>query len=448
MASGNAQPGNAHSGTAHSGTAQSGAAHSTIELGVLLRQYQLGLVLIAGAGEGERAADAALELPVQWVHSSDMRDPTPFLTRRTVLLTTGTQFGDDLTRADAEDYVGRLRSAGITALGFGVGIAWERIPPSLLAACESLSLPLFRVPYATPFLAIVQTAARLLNAHTHARDLWALESQRAVANAALQRDGLAAVIREASARLGRWVAVADRAGRVIALAPRAAQSGLAADWVRREARELIERGTRSTRVRPHGDEPVELQTLGPSGRLLGVLLSPAGDDDHAERTLLGLVAALATVQLEHRAGRGGAEASLRAAVLRLLLRGEIELAEEVAVGVLPRLPRGQITVVRLGRLETLDQALIDDLRSLAGRAGLLTAPLDDGSVLVCEALQLSAVRRVLASFARPHGAPAVPGSTHIFNLGHGISQHTPPEHVAHLVDEVHRHSRLLRARSA
>jgi uroporphyrinogen decarboxylase len=34
---------------------------------------------------------------------------------------------------------------------------------------------------------------------------------------------------------------------------------------------------------------------------------------------------------------------------------------------------------------------------------------------------------------------------HIFNLGHGISQFTPPEHVAELVDEVHRHSRAMRA---
>jgi len=55
------------------------------------------------------------------------------------------------------------------------------------------------------------------------------------------------------------------------------------------------------------------------------------------------------------------------------------------------------------------------------------------------------VRRVLDSFGRPHTDPATPGSTHIFNLGHGISQHTPPEHVTHLVDEVHRHSRHLRA---
>lgn len=35
---------------------------------------------------------------------------------------------------------------------------------------------------------------------------------------------------------------------------------------------------------------------------------------------------------------------------------------------------------------------------------------------------------------------------HVFNLGHGISQFTPPEHVAELVDEVHRHSRAIRGK--
>ena len=37
-----------------------------------------------------------------------------------------------------------------------------------------------------------------------------------------------------------------------------------------------------------------------------------------------------------------------------------------------------------------------------------------------------------------------PGSGHIFNLGHGISQFTPPAHVAALVSAVHEHSRNLR----
>ena len=46
------------------------------------------------------------------------------------------------------------------------------------------------------------------------------------------------------------------------------------------------------------------------------------------------------------------------------------------------------------------------------------------------------------------GAPANPdGSTagHVFNLGHGISQFTPPENVTVLVDTVHAHSRRQRA---
>ena len=55
------------------------------------------------------------------------------------------------------------------------------------------------------------------------------------------------------------------------------------------------------------------------------------------------------------------------------------------------------------------------------------------------------VRRVLDSFGQPHTDTTQSGPTHIFNLGHGISQFTPPEHVAALVHAVHSHSRALRA---
>ena len=48
-------------------------------------------------------------------------------------------------------------------------------------------------------------------------------------------------------------------------------------------------------------------------------------------------------------------------------------------------------------------------------------------------------RRVLDSFGVPRA-----GSTHVFNLGHGISQHTPPESVSALVEAVHGHSRQMR----
>jgi len=62
----------------------------------------------------------------------------------------------------------------------------------------------------------------------------------------------------------------------------------------------------------------------------------------------------------------------------------------------------------------------------------------DPNVLFAEPEQIRAeVTRTLESFG-PH-------SGHIFNLGHGISQHTPPERVAVLVDTVHEVSRRIRA---
>jgi uroporphyrinogen decarboxylase len=52
-------------------------------------------------------------------------------------------------------------------------------------------------------------------------------------------------------------------------------------------------------------------------------------------------------------------------------------------------------------------------------------------------------RAVLDAFGRPQRADGS-WDGHIFNLGHGISQYTPPEHVTALVDAVHAHSRVLR----
>jgi uroporphyrinogen decarboxylase len=62
----------------------------------------------------------------------------------------------------------------------------------------------------------------------------------------------------------------------------------------------------------------------------------------------------------------------------------------------------------------------------------------DPNVLFASPEQIDAeVLRVLESHGAPH-------TGHIFNLGHGISQHTPPEAVTALVEAVHRHSRRLR----
>jgi uroporphyrinogen decarboxylase len=67
----------------------------------------------------------------------------------------------------------------------------------------------------------------------------------------------------------------------------------------------------------------------------------------------------------------------------------------------------------------------------------LQGNLDPMVLFGSEATVRAEARRVLDDFG--------PGPGHVFNLGHGIHQLTPPEAVAALIDEVHRHSRTLRA---
>ena len=85
-------------------------------------------------------------------------------------------------------------------------------------------------------------------------------------------------------------------------------------------------------------------------------------------------------------------------------------------------------------------------RALVGGSKALQGNLDP-AVLFAPPEQVAAeARRVLDDFGAPHTGAGT-GPTHIFNLGHGISQHTPPDHVQALVEAVHSHSARLRQSS-
>jgi uroporphyrinogen decarboxylase len=75
---------------------------------------------------------------------------------------------------------------------------------------------------------------------------------------------------------------------------------------------------------------------------------------------------------------------------------------------------------------TLD---LGEARRRAGERVALQGNLDPNVLFATPAIIRREVERTLAAF----GA----GAGHVFNLGHGISQHTPPEHVHALVEAVH-----------
>jgi uroporphyrinogen decarboxylase len=85
---------------------------------------------------------------------------------------------------------------------------------------------------------------------------------------------------------------------------------------------------------------------------------------------------------------------------------------------------------------------------VAGQSGkALQGNLDPNVLFAHPAAIEQEVHKVLDDFGTPHTDPDTAGPTHIFNLGHGISQFTPPENVAVLVEAVHRYSQEQRMRS-
>ncbi len=82
-------------------------------------------------------------------------------------------------------------------------------------------------------------------------------------------------------------------------------------------------------------------------------------------------------------------------------------------------------------------------RELVGGHCTIQGNLDPMALMATPQQVQAEARRVLDRF----GAPAA-GTGHVFNLGHGISQFTPPESVAALVEAVHAHSRQLRRAAA
>ncbi|MCA6215244.1 uroporphyrinogen decarboxylase [Ideonella sp. B7] len=86
-------------------------------------------------------------------------------------------------------------------------------------------------------------------------------------------------------------------------------------------------------------------------------------------------------------------------------------------------------------------------RAQVGQKVALQGNLDPTILFAPPAVVQAQAVRLLDRFGRPQRADGT-WDGHVFNLGHGISQFTPPEHVAALVEAVHAHSRTLRAPAA
>jgi purine catabolism regulator len=181
---------------------------------------------------GEEAIDA----PVRWVHISELRDPTTWLSGGEVLLTTGMALK---TPAQQREFVGRLADHQLAALGFGVGFGHAQVPPALAQAAAEREFPVFEVPYEVPFIAVTEAAFTQLVNEQYAVLRRALAAHERLERVVLSERGLDALAGTLATLIGAAVLVFDARGEP--LAQRAFRRTLEPEEVSALQTELCER---------------------------------------------------------------------------------------------------------------------------------------------------------------------------------------------------------------
>ncbi len=185
------------------------------------------------------AGESGLDMPVRWVHISELPDPTPWLSGGELLLTTGLALGNE---EEQRRYVARLAAHQLAGLGIGTGFEHAQVPPALLEEAAACEFPVFEVPYELPFIAVTEAAfTQLVNEQLGVLRR-ALAAHERLERIVLSERGLEALVSTLSNLVGGSVHVFD--GRGEPLAQRAFRVALDDDTVAALRLELQEHSAR------------------------------------------------------------------------------------------------------------------------------------------------------------------------------------------------------------
>ncbi len=155
------------------------------------------------------AGEAAIDLPVRWVHISELHDPTPWLSGGELLLTTGMQLK---TPELQREFVARLADHQLAGLGFGVGFGHEQVPAGLVQAATEREFPVFEVPYEVPFIAVTEAAFTQLVNEQYAVLRRAIAAHERLERIVLSERGLEALAGTLATLTGAAILVFDARG--------------------------------------------------------------------------------------------------------------------------------------------------------------------------------------------------------------------------------------------
>lgn len=335
----------------------------------LVSTPELGLRLIVESPVVDRT--------LTWVHVSELRDPTPFLSGGELLLTTGITF-DDAT--DADEYVRRLSEVAVVGVGFGIGLSHASVPDELIVAARRYGLPILEVPHQTPFIAISRAVSRAVAADEYAAVTRTFTAQQALTKAALAATGPDRLVRLLAQQVTGWVVLLDRSGAPIASYPEKSTrtvQALAAEMAVLAAH----RGPVSSGF-PLGADTVSLQSVGTGSRGRAFLaVGRPGPLTASDRHLVNAAVMLLTIRLEQSTRSEAGRGHLRSAVMRLVLAGQHEVARPIAAELGAPLPVAPLhVVVGVGEIAGV-LAQLDDSGPLTSGT-MIAAEVDDTVVVV------------------------------------------------------------------
>jgi purine catabolism regulator len=342
----------------------------------LVGQPSMGLSLLT--------LEAAIDQPLTWVHVSELDDPTPFLSGGELLLTTGLTHAPEADDAATWDgYLQRLSAAGVVGLGFGTGLSHDQVPAALVIAARRHGVPLIEVPRGTPFIAISRAVSHALAAEEYAEITRTFDAQMALTRGALTPSGTEDVVRLLAGQVGGWVLLVDAAGALISAHPGSARRRVADLSV-----EFLRLGRHQGPVSSslsQESETVDLQSIGTGTRRVAYLaVGRDGPISRSQRHLVNAAVLLLTMRLQRPAEEDQTDATMRTALLRLLLAGSVEVARKLAsqagrplpaepfrVVVVPQWPGEASPRSIRGWCALLDDALVaiasEEAQGLAGR---------------------------------------------------------------------------------
>lgn len=245
-------------------------------LSQLLMLPDLGLRLIkAGPGDPE----------ISWVSTTELLDLGAYLDGGEVLLTTGLAFTPQDSRW--RDFVASLSRARIAAIGFGLGVNHDVVPPALVQAATQYRVALFSIPLPTPFVAISKAAAGLLRADELRAARGALQVQQRLLDSARGDQDPAEVLAVIAQATGRHLALVTTDNTPVAsTAGFAAESG-AIDYIDLDRKGTLRLGITGTApLTPEGNAIIAAGSM-----VLGLGLHGGRADEQRERERWDLLAA-------------------------------------------------------------------------------------------------------------------------------------------------------------